>query len=364
MNDLDVLRDLRASVPDPPNATMSAGRARLTAAIQAHPGPQARPEPQARPKPATRKYRHPALAAGAAAALAVTATLVAVSLSSAGPPVRRPQHSAAPGKSSKAELAVKVLHQAAAAAARNGAGEPSSRQWFYSKTVDYEFGSTPRTTVDEEWGTFDGRYTAYHASGQLIVHRNPGAIVGRGATALDRFDFTATPRTAYQALASLPSNPAALVAVISAHVAKLNPNQVLSPVEQYAPTSSSQVTFSYLVELMWNAADGEPSAAQASVYLAMAQLPGVTVQRGVTDAAGQKTIAVSDNGGIDQLLLNPRSYAVVGIREVSTGKSPVHVPATPRIAKAHDALQWPRRGAVVSSLAISELKPVNGPGRR
>ena len=372
MNDLDVLRDLRARVPEPSSATIEAGRARLTAAIQTRPSPQTRRGHAATRRNAASRSWHPILTAGALTTLAVIATVVAVSVSSADHPVVLPGHPAARhpvarGNALKAELASKVLRRAAAAtthnaaATHNGAAEPSSGQWFYSKTVDYEFGSTPTTSVDEEWSTFDGKYTAYNAGGQLVVHHNPGDVIGRGATALDRFDSTATARTAYQALASLPSDPAALISVISAHVATLNPNQVLSPVEQYAPTSSSQVTFSYLVELMWNATDGEPPAAQASVYLAMARLPGVTVQQGITDAAGQPAIAVSDNGGIDQLLLNPRSYAVVGIREVSTGVSPARVASKAKSAKSPP---WPPRGAVLASLAISELKPVSGPGRR
>jgi hypothetical protein len=291
-------------------------------------------------------------------------------------------------------LAAKILSLAAATAARSGTGQPSAGQWFYSTTVDYESGGAPRTTIDAEWSTFDGRYTAYRTGGRLIVHTNPGDVRGHGATALDRFDATATPRTAYQALASLPSSPAGLIALISAHAAKLGPGQVLSPVEQYAPTSSSQVTFNYLVELMWNATDGEPPAAQASAYLAMARLPGVSVQQGITDAAGHPAIGVSDNGGTDQLLLDPHSFAVVGIREVSTGVSPTFVASKAQmirhllaglkgrqlaemkaqikmhgasmwqIAQAHNALPWPRRGAVLESLAISVLKPVGGPGRR
>jgi hypothetical protein len=399
MNELDVLKELRASLPEPSAATMAAGRASLAAAIQANSAPTvARPHrrharPHAAPAIPRAVNRRRAATACVLAALTATAAVIAVSVSNAGPQAPRSHHHAASGPPIKAQLAAKVLQRAAAAVTRNQATEPSGGQWFYSKTVDYEVGGKPPTTADQEWGTFDGRYTAYHAGGQLIVHANPGPITGRGATALDRFDDTATPRTAYQALASLPANPAALLAVISAHVATLNPGQVLSPIQQYAPRSSSQVTFSYLVDLMWNASDGQPPAAQASVYRAMARMPGVIVQRNVTDAAGQVTIGVSDNGGIDQLLLDPRTYAVVGIREVSTGVSPIYVASKAqmirrrlaglkgrqlaemkaelrkygtrmwRIAKERDALPWPRKGAVLESLAISELRPVSGPGR-
>ena len=400
MNDLGVLKDLRASLPEPPPATLAVGRARLTAAIEAH-TEAAIARPHRRHAQATAAARPRSLArrraamACALAALTAMAAVIAVGLSGGGRQApSSPHRPLTSGPTVKAQLASKVLRRAAAAATRNKAPEPSRGQWFFSKTVNYEYGNTPATTTDDEWSTFDGRYTAYRASGQLIVHANPGAITGHGATALDRFDSAATPRTAYRALASLPANPAALIAVISAHVAKLKPDQVLSPVEQYAPTSASQVTVSYLVELMWNASDGEPSAAQASVYLAMARIPGVTVQRNVTDAAGQVAVGVSDNGGIDQLLLDPHTYAVVGIREVSTGVSPLFVASKAQmvrrllaglkgrqlaemraqlkkdgarmwqIARARDALPWPPKGSVIESLAISELRPVAGPGRR
>ena len=396
MNDLDALKDLRASIAEPSAARMAPGRARLTATIRAHTDPAPAPPHRTLPhRTPTSKAPTPLRIAAVVAAAAIAAAgVVLVSTHKNGHHGARTHNPSEAGKSVKAVLAAKVLRLAAAAAARNAAGQPSAGQWFYSKTVAYEFGSTPRTSVDEEWGTFDGKYTAYHVASKLVVHTDTGAITGRGATALDRFDATATPRTAYQALASLPSNPAALIAVISAHVAKLSPDQVHSPVEQYAPTSSSQVTFNYLVELMWNATDGEPPAAQANAYLAMAQLPGVTVQQGIRDAAGQLAIGVSDDGGIDQLLLDPHSYAVVGIREVSTGVSPFYVASKAQMirrlldglkgrqlaemkaqirlhgaqmwrnVRKQNARPWPRRGAVVESLAISELKPVSGPGRR
>jgi hypothetical protein len=58
------------------------------------------------------------------------------------------------------------------------------------------------------------------------------------------------------------------------------------PIQLYAPTAPSAAAFDYLVELLWNAADGQPPAAQASVYLAMADMPGMSAQRSITDAAG------------------------------------------------------------------------------
>lgn len=392
MNDLDMVRELRAGVPEPSSATTAHGRIKLTAAIQASAG-------TGQPRRGSMRTRRPrgSTARRLAAVVAVTAAAATVTIAAitGNGGSQRGHHLAnrpTTTKPFRAVLAAKVLRLAAAAAASNRAAEPAAGQWFFSKTVDYEFSQKPATMAYQEWGTFDGRYTAYHQGSQLIVHRDPAPIGGGGPTALDRFDFAPTPRTAYRALASLPTSPAALLAVISAHVAKLNPDQVTSPIEQYAPTSESQIAFNYLVDLMWNASDGEPPLAQASVYLAMAQMPNVSVQRGITDAAGQPAIGLSDNGGTDQLLLDPHTYNVVGIREVSTGVSPFYVPSRAQMikdllahlrgrqlaemkaeikkdagkmwqrVKAQNARPWPHRGAVVESLAIAQLTPVSHPG--
>ncbi len=400
MNDLDFIRDLRADVPEPSSAAIALGRARLTAGIASRTGrrtPRYHIIRASAAKAASTRRSMPSRALVAlCAALAAGGVAAIVAVSATGGATRASHLPVRPAavRPLQAVLAAKVLQAAAIAVAHSHAREPAAGQWFYSKTVAYEFGQTPATAVDNEWGTFDGRDTAYLQGSRLIVHENSGAVSGGGPTALGRFDFTATPRTAYRALASLPSNPTALLAVIAAHVATLNPNSVLSPIEQYAPTSTGQAAFNYLVELIWNASDGQPPAAQASVYRAMAQVPGVSVQQGITDAASQPAIGVSDDGGIDQLLLNPHTFAVIGIREVSIGVSPLYVASKAQMvrrilaglkgrrlaaakamlrkygnemwqnAKRQDALPWPPKGAIVESLAIAALKPVRAPGLR
>jgi hypothetical protein len=399
MNDLDFVRQLRADMPEPSTARLDAGRARLTAAMQTRTGPAA---PRSHPEcvsrwlvtrgSSSRRIRPVvALTTGAAAAALAAAAVVAVS----GEPASHSE----PGRASTPipvhlTLAARVLRSAAVAAAGSEAIQPRAGQWFYSKTVAYEYGQQPATTVDQEWGTFDGRYTAYYQGTQLIVHKTLGPVSGSGPTALDRFDVSATPRTAYRALASLPRDPAALLTVIEKHAARLAPGDVVSPIQMYAPTSPSQAAFAYLIQLLWNAADGEPSAAQATAYLAMADMPGVSVQQGITDAAGQPAIGVSDNNGIDQLLLDPGTFAIIGIRELSTGVSPFYVKSRAQMVrnalaglkgaqlkamqaelKKHEnqmwqkvqvqnTMRWPPKGAVVESLAIAELKQVSRPGAR
>src|SRR5271165_4801029 len=66
-----------------------------------------------------------------------------------------------------------------------------------------------------------------------------------------------------------------------------------------------------------------PASAEAAVFRALATLPDVTVHRGVTDAAGDATIALSGDGGVFDLLLDPTTYAPLGLRVVSSGSEPL-----------------------------------------
>lgn len=111
--------------------------------------------------------------------------------------------------------------------------------------------------------------------------------------------------------------------------------------------------------------------------------PQLTPQRplllpvAAADAAGAPAIAVSGDGGYDQLLLDPVSYQVIGLRQVSTGIAPkvaqldpmqlAELPRAERqqvLRKMHAALTWPRRGTVVLSVAYARIREVSGPGVR
>jgi hypothetical protein len=131
---------------------------------------------------------------------------------------------------------------------------------------------------------------------------------------------------------------------------------------------------------------GGPPAAEAAVFLAMAALPGISVQQGVTDEAGAQAISVSADG-YDQLLLDPRTYQVLGLRQLNRGPSDIPVtgrdlPAKYWNAKAWFALSkaakakliaqaqqklaktWPAKGAVLESLAYAKVAEVSAPGDR
>jgi hypothetical protein len=225
------------------------------------------------------------------------------------------------------------------------------------KLVGHDYGQPAQS--NENWETFDGGRTAYFQNGQLIVHRTLAAFGGGGPTRLGEYNANATPQTAYNALASLPSKPRALLAVIARQVAKVGPSVAPgSVVSLYAPKGRDELEFDYLAQLLWNSATGEPPAAEAAVFRALAAIPGVSSQRGITDVVGRPAIGLSDNGGKTQLLLDPQIYQVIGMRAASTGTDPVRT-----MAGKGRKVSWPPKGTIIESMAWAQVTMVSGPGR-
>ena len=341
MNDLDLVRDLRADVPSPTRERLAPGRARLLASVS-------RPS---RPRYARRAVLPVAVAAASAVAVAVAAASGAWS----GPATRS---AAVKPPAIRLTLTAQLLSTAAATVAKHPVVRPGPHQWFYTKFVGHDYGQP--TQSNENWETFDGRRTAYFQNGRLIVHKTLGVFAGGGPTPMGEYNANATPQTAYNALASLPSNPRALLAVIAKQVAKVGPSVASgSVVSLYAPKGRDELEFDYLAQLLWNSATGEPPAAEAAVFRALAAIPGVSSQQGITDVVGRPAIGLSDNGGKTQLLLDPRTYQVTGMRAASTGTDPVRA-----AAGNGGKVPWPPKGTIIESMAWAQVTMVSGPGRR
>jgi hypothetical protein len=336
-----------------------------------------------------------ALAAGAAGYAITAARTPAPRTPLANPPAT---HRAVPGQATQqAVLAAKVLRAAAAHLAREGVtSEPSPGQWIYYKTVSYGYPGVAGPSgvgIDREWITFDGSGTAYYQNGQIIAHTSPMPPPDPTAKPWDAWNAAATPKTAYDVLASLPTDPQALLTVIARHTAGQNAQAIAggSPIAGGAPKTEAQREFDYLTTILWNAAIGVggPPAAEAAAYQAIAALPGITVQQGITDTAGGQAIGVSDDGGYDQLLIDPVSYQVIGIRQLSTGINPVRIaggPAaghiTPRLRKLLAGLTkaerdkliaaanqqhgpaYPPKGTVIQEIVYAQTSEVHAPGDR
>jgi hypothetical protein len=313
-------------------------------------------------------------------AVALAAGLTGYSLSTGSTPAPHPKAlPSRPAAPSQAVLAARVLRDASAAASRvPPKTTPSPGQWIYSKLVGYEY--PQGTSSNENWITFDSTKTAYYetSGGPITVHTPPTTPPADiQSDPLVAFNTDATPQTAYYALASLPAAPSQLLAELAKTAESAGAANLVAgtPVAGHAPGNKNQLEFDYLSLLLWNAAGGvgAPPKAEAAAFRAMAAIPGVTVQRGITDAAGNPAIGVSDDGGYDQLLLDPVSYQVTGLRQLSTGVGPLVAPSPEQLAKFPKAEQqeilrkvkdqkWPRKGTVVQSLAYAQVSEVSGPG--
>ena len=317
MNDLDLVREMRAAVPAPTPARLAAGRGRILAMA-------------ARP----RNYWRLALSVGAVAAAAALA-VVAILGGTATPP-RHPR----PVPTTRVSLAAQILTAAARAIAAEPAARPGDRQWVYSRFVQTQTGQA--TQADENWIRFDGREQAYFLNGRLIVVHETSGSGG--------------PLSSYDELAALPSTPGAILAA-ARQVVGTTPRDWEnwssgSAVAELAPTSAGDAEFDYLAQLVWEAYAAAPPAALAHVYQAMAELPGVTVSRGLTNAVGRAGIGVSANGGVSWLLLDPRTYQVIGLNEKAISARSVTVKGSSLTFSGTISMAW------------ADVVIVKGPGER
>lgn len=363
------LAAFRSALPYPSRARLAAGRDRLLAATMTEAEETGGRQPPGR-LPLLRWRPAVALAAaGAVAAVAVgTGYALTAHTSRTGKPA---VPAAAPSAraqqaTQQATLAAKVLNDAARAAAKAKIREPSPGQWIVSESINTGYRYRAPVTTPPQWITFDGGQTAYHqgpdGSGPLVVHTSRTSLPPPGTspwTALNTYGIT--PKIAWDILDSLPASPRALLTVIATHAGTQPAAGPGAPDGLFGggkPATEAQAEFDYLTWLMWNAQtglDGPPSG-DAAAYSALATLPGISIQEGITDAAGAPVIGVSADGGYNQILLSPATYQVVGFRSISTGAAPKRQRDT--------RTPYPPKGAVILSTAFTKVAEVPAPGDR
>jgi hypothetical protein len=322
MNDLDLVRTLRADVPPPAPARLAAGRSRILAAA------------------ATRRRRYwrlglPVGAVTAAAAVAIVAVLGGTATPTHLRPAATPTHlrpAATPSRprpaaTGRVSLAAQVLTVAARTVAAGPSARPGDRQWIYSRFVQTQTGTPAQS--DENWTRFDGREQAYYLNGQLIVHESAAS---------------GGPLSSYRELAALPAAPSAILAgarqVVGTTQRQWENWSSGSAVAELAPRTVGEAEFDYLAQLLWNAYAAAPPAALAHVYQALADIPGVTVTRGLTSAVGRPGIGVSANGGVSWLLLDPQTYQVIGLGEKALSRASVMVKGAPITFSGTISMAW------------------------
>jgi hypothetical protein len=229
--------------------------------------------------------------------------------------------------------------------------EPHATQWIYFRMVQVSDG---KRTSSTNWMRFDGGATAYFQDGKLVTHPSPfGPPSLRGSNALAVYARTGIPMSAYAALSSLRRSPSGVLRDV---------RRLLTRNGRVQPRLLARKEFHFLVTLLWTGAL-VPTRAQANVFDALAHLPGITVLRNQTDAAGQAAVAIS-TGGLDklQLVLDPRSYRVLGIR--TSMPKPIRA-RSPHAGRKPGSPRSRSRGTqdtVTSSIALSQTALVARPG--
>ena len=316
MNDMDVLRRLRDEVPA--SLPVTSAETALLTAIRAETAAAA-DVPGGRPAGITR-HRF-ALAAVGALSLALAAVATAVAT-----------HGTAPG--THGPLTVRELAYRAAAAASRQASAPAD-QWVYWREQQGR-GSTAH--VWNVWTTADGTKAAYRSGGKVYSFDglpNGRQYVGQpiiGTLRQGGISVTwmyGTIPVSYANLGKLPRAPRAL-------------ERFLEHLKLPGSTPGPAMAFQAVTELFQTYV--MPPHLTASLFRALADIPGVRVDRHARDVAGRPGAGFAFGHGADrqEIILNPRTFLLMGYG-VSDG-----------------APAWRFRG--FGRIAIMHRELVNGPG--
>lgn len=378
MSDSERVAAFRSAVPFPSPARLAAGRERLLAAATTAGAGSAGARHRARPGPFPR-WR-PVIALSAAVAVAVgtgyALTAHAGQADRAAPSATPATPSASSATATQAVLAAQVLNNAANVVSGNTVTEPSAGQWILKEGTDVVSTHPAPMPNPPEWTRFDGGQTAYyegaHGTGPLVVHTNRTKFPPPGMNPWKALEtYSISPKIAWDVLNSLPASPRAVLAVVAAQTAAEDRQKVagrdpgcsgLFPAGPGA--SSAEREFDCLSALVWNAQTGlgGPPAGDAAAFRAMATLPGISVQQGITDATGAPAIGVSDDGGLDQMLLSSATYQVIGLRWTVTSSRTPGRQALRGPGNRNPAPNPPKGPFVISSAFTFKL--VAGPGDR
>jgi hypothetical protein len=332
MNEMKLLEDFRAAVAPPDEELLARTRARVLGGGQDGRRARGRRLPGSRPRLAL---------TGVAAAATAAAVTVALATQGGGPE-----------RSATASSAVKELAYRVAAVA---ATRPNVRpgQWVYwqEKTVTAPgkaAGPAGHETF-QVWTTADSGKAAYLSKGKVVLMSFPPCLHGAGCQSIGQPVPATLPDgqgqvvtgvagkipVSYTGLRSLPRSPVAL----DRYLAGL-------PLRGWGPAPVRE--FEVIKELLTTYV--MPPALTAELYRALGNIPGVTVDRDAVDAAGRRgigfqiTLPRAAGGEIDQLVLDPKTYSLMGQQLI----------LAPSAGSA--------AGRVLSGTAILSTALVSGPG--
>ena len=360
MNELDVVRGIGADTPDPDEATTSAARARLLAAIRAEAvtgGPAVTNmalDLDARRK-ARQARRRRLLPAGAAIAAVLATALVAQLLLPDPTPVTRDQDAVL---AAAEPAAVKVLTTAAAAAARTP--EPTlgpGKYWYVHERgtrvgTTYDQAGSPksfhfRTPYDNEtWWAPDGESRTRQSFGrprflspadrEVWVANGRPELPGPSVHIIDERPGTSdrsdgwVPMT-YEQIVELPTDPAQLSDVLSERLYAGQPNGSCPvPLGPDGRCPHRPVTdldrYGAIVFLLTNYP--LPGQLRSALYQALTRLDGIELVGEVTDLAGRRGVGVTIGPTEEKLprrlvlIFDPATGRLLGTRSVLAAEVP------------------------------------------
>jgi hypothetical protein len=271
--------------------------------------------PDAGPDAAPGRVRPARLALVGGLSLAVAAAAVAFAVAGQG--------GSAPTVGPTGPLPGTAVRELAYRTAAVAAAQPDVRpsQWVYWK--EKQFGGKPDGAF-QVWTTADSRRAAYVddkgkvqyidfcKSDRAVGFSGPCAgFIGQPAVFVAPHDTSfsgeAGPvKVSYLGLRALPRGPRALVAHLGAlrfpHWAGWGP----APVREFSIIE--QLLITYVM----------PPALTAEFYQSLAQIPGVTIDRHAVDVAGRAGLGLAIaippafGGGIDEIIINPRTHQLAG----------------------------------------------------
>jgi hypothetical protein len=265
------------------------------------------------------------LAVIAGLVVALAAGLIVASLGSPGD-----------GHGPSATLTVQLLADRAATAARSGPAVPPG-QWVYRKVacggylyeLSWEVIPCPAGTLDT-WSTADDTKVAYFHGGKLYVNSVAGYY--------GKLKFPVPPWVSiYAARASLPADPSALVIR-------------LGSIGLFAGKTTADRAFNaFGIISQWLGYFVPSPALTAELYQALADLPGVRIDKNAVDIDGRHGVGFAmsyprDTGdltrGWQEIILNPGTYQFLGLKH------------------------WDSTGTTVTGTAVLRQALVSGPGVR
>lgn len=338
IDEINAVRDARPHT-EPDASGKAAARAKLYAEFHADPAPDRTRQSR------TRGRRGLVWPVATTAGVAATCLVVGLVVANGGPDgsdTGRPgvvvtDGSTRPtGSAGVDATTARVMELAARTVAQREAIEPRPHDWLYAKTVGSE-----GDDASENWVRFDGEKSAFFLDGKLMradVEYGPGER---------------PPYRDYEFFERLSDDPDEARAQIYRDSKNL---------EGPGWGNADARAFASILELFEDTTTMPPDA-QATLYRALATIPGVEIDRDVVDAAGRHGIGVSRSDGRygATLILAEDDYRYLGQRYVADRTfttTPVPPSGEPRKAEVT------RKGDVLTDIALVRSGIVGGPGER